>query len=50
MNKEESVKHRKLLAIRSLEDVLLGNSIVEEYREYAGVITLKLERGNEENG
>lgn len=46
----ENVKHKKLLAIRVLEDVLTDELKVKEYRECAGVITLKLERGNEENG
>lgn len=50
MNKEESIKHRKLLAIRALEDVLLGNLKVQEYRECAGEIILKLEKASEENG
>lgn len=50
MNNDENIKHRKRLAIRALEDVLLGSLRVEEYRECAGVITLKLERGSEENG
>lgn len=49
MNKKESIKHRKLLAIRALEDVLLGNLRVKEYREYAGEVTLKLEKAGEEN-
>lgn len=49
MNKEESIKHRKLLAIRTLEDVLLDNLRIKEYRECAGKVTLKLEKTNEEN-
>lgn len=47
---KENKKHKKLLAIRVLEDVLTGDLKVKEYRECAGVITLKLEKGNEENG
>lgn len=47
---KENEKRKKLLAIRVLEDVLTDDLKVEEYRECAGVITLKLEKGNEENG
>lgn len=48
INNDENIKHRKLLAIRALEDVLLGGLKVKEYRECAGEVTLKLEKASEE--
>lgn len=48
INNDENIKHRKWLAIRALEDVLLSNLKVKEYRECSGEITLKLEKASEE--
>lgn len=44
INKEESIKHQKLLAIKVLEDVVIGNLIVKEYRPSADEITIELEK------
>lgn len=51
MNEEansENIKQRKLLAVRALEDILLGDLKVKEYQECAGEATLKLEKASEE--
>lgn len=47
-NNNENIHHRNLLVIRALEDIVLGNLKVDDYRECAGVITLKLEKASEE--